>query len=332
MRRAACLFWALTVFAAPFARNSASAQQTYAVPESPAFTFLQLTPAEVSRPASAHAFGTALLNAITPSGVVAQGLALDVAPWTYIPGVSITLPDYQRRGLLYALANTQLSLATARAAGDSMDTDVGLGVRVTLFNNADPMADPAFTAELTRRLAKCDPAGFPDEAAVAQAKLCVGEVNRTYREEWQRKHWNGASLGIAFAGGLRFDDSRLGSASSNGVAGWVTGGIPFGSSVQLLGQLRYDSRDGDAVDGVSFGGRAFYGTPSRHAFLEVNRTATDSAGTNWTGGFEFRATEGLWLSTGFGSRSDPVSGAQRSVVIADMRWNIDNRPRITGAP
>ncbi len=318
----------VTLVAAPV-----RAQQTYALPESPAFSFLGVTPAEVARPASAHAFGTAVLNAIDPSGQVVQGLALDVAPWTYLPGVAITLEDYQRRGLLYALANTQLSLATARTAGDSMDTKLALGLRLTLFNTADPMADSAFTNELRRRMAKCDPDGFPDEADLAQQKVCVGEVNRAFREEWQRERWNGASLGVAAAGGWRLDASRLDSAAANGAAVWVTGGIPLGSSIQMLGQLRYDARAGDGEEGLSFGGRGFYGTPSRHGFVEiVGGTRTSGSKPSWTAGFEFRAAEGLWLSTGFGARGDPVSGDQRSVVIADLRWNIDNRPRILGAP
>ena len=64
-----------------------SAQKPYALPEAPAFTILDVTPAEILRPTTARALATAIVNAINPEGKVQQGFALDVAPWSLIPNL-----------------------------------------------------------------------------------------------------------------------------------------------------------------------------------------------------------------------------------------------------
>jgi hypothetical protein len=312
------------------------AQKTFAIPESPAFTYLNITPASVSRPAAARAFGTAVLDGISPSGEVKQGLALDVAPWTFLPGVTVSLEDYQQDPWAFILANAQLSLATARSAGDSADTDLGAGLRLTLIDRADPMANPVFTNELRRRIEECSRLGtgvFPTPPDVAQQrKACLGRVNRGWREEWARDSakWNAPSLGVAFAGGWRFDQSLVGKSEWRGVSGWVTGGIPIGTFGLIAGQFRYDLDASGADDGLMYGTRAFVGTRFANAFFELGSDHRGEAAgeANWTGGLEFRAAENMWLSTGFGSRPVPGTSDARTVVIADLRWNITDSPTL----
>lgn len=320
--------------AALLAAGPAAAQKTYAVPESPAFTLLEVTPASVSRPSSARAFGTAVLNGISPSGEVKQGLALDMAPWTYLPGVRITLDEYQRNRMMYVLANTQLSLATVRAAGDTADTDLGLGLRITLFDQTDPMADTAYTNELRRRIQQRCPFDEDDFEDVdpAERRRCLATTTTEWRDTWrtERARWNGASLAVAFAGGWRFDESRVQASEWRGAAGWVTGGLPLGRNGLVLGQLRYDASEADDAEGLSYGGRAFFGSASFNAFVELvgDHRGPDAAGMNWTGGLEFRAAENLWLSTGLGQRDGPADDEARTVVIADLRWNLSDAPRL----
>lgn len=328
----------LAAFLVSATASTATAQKTYAIPESPAFTFLGVTPAEVSRPSAARAFGTAILDGISPSGEVKQGLALDVAPWTYVPGVTVTLNQYQQSRLSYILANAQLSLASARSAGDSADTDVGIGLRLTLLDGNDPMADTAFTNELARRIEKCDLTDvFPRPPdARAKEKACLGTTNREWREEWRRDRaaWNAPSLGLAFAGGWQFDESLLSQSSWKGFSGWATGGVPVGSFALVLGQVRYDMAADGGADGLAYGARAFAGTKLFNAFFELtnDHRGEASGDMSWTSGLEFRAAENLWLSTGFGSRPVPGTSEERTVVIADLRWAISDAPRLVARP
>ncbi|HEV3052759.1 MAG TPA: hypothetical protein VGX50_20765 [Longimicrobium sp.] len=322
----------LVIAAASFLATSAAAQKTYAIPESPAFTYLEVTPASVSRPSSARAFGTAVLDGISPNGEVKQGIALDVAPWTYLPGVTVTLPEYQRDRWAYILANAQLSLATARSAGDSADTDLALGLRLTLLDQTDPMRDTAYTNELRRRMATGCPISDDFNADLAEQRTCLGKVTSGWREEWKRERsrWNGTSLGLAFAGGWRFDESVVRNSEWRGLSTWATGGVPVGTFGLLLGQLRYDLQEDGGSSGLAYGARAFVGTRIVNGFFELvgDHRGEASGEVNWTSGLEFRAAENMWLSTGFGSRAVPGSSEQRTVVIADLRWNIADAPRL----
>ena len=89
-----------------------------AIPSNPAVTFIGASPTEISRPATAAGLAGDLLNSIDREGNVKQGLALDFTPWWVIPGLRIPLQDYQERRGKYILANTQISLATAKSSGE----------------------------------------------------------------------------------------------------------------------------------------------------------------------------------------------------------------------
>lgn len=311
---------------------AAAAQKPYAIPESPAFTFLNATPAQVSRPTSARALAAGILNGASPlTGKLQQGIAIDLAPWSFVQGLRIPLNEYQRNRGKYILANTQLSLATVRASGDSSSTDLALGLRVTFIDRSDPMSDTAFTNELRRRVRSCLPE-LPTEAAMAQAEACNREQAQAMRKQWldDRGHWNDGSLAAAAAGGWRFDQSALKSANWEGWAAWITGALPLGRGGQAIGQVRYNAHNGEQDNGVAFGGRALYGSAAINAFVEVaggNRTGGDDGRADWTGGLEFRAAENLWISTGFGSRST-ATGDNRGVLVADLRWQLSDGPRI----
>jgi len=309
----------------------AAAQKPYAIPEAPAFTYLNVTPAEVSRPTTASAFAANVLNGVSPTGQMQQGVAMELAPWSFIPSLRISPQDYRTSRAKYALANTQLSLATVRAAGDSAAVDVGLGLRVTFLDHSDPMADSAFTNELTRRQLSCLPSST-QPAARAAAVACQREQVSALRREWleDRGHWNDASLSAAVAGGWKLDNGVLGQREWTGVAAWATGALPLGRGGQAVGQVRYDGRAGAEVDGLSYGGRAFYGSASMNVFVEVTggrRPQVTGTRAQWTGGLEFRAGENLWISTGFGSREN-ADGDNRGVVVADLRWQLSEGPRI----
>jgi hypothetical protein len=325
--RARILAAAALALAAP-----AAAQKPYAIPEAPAFTFLNVTPAEVSRPTTPSAFAANVLNGISPTGELQQGVAMAAAPWSFVPSLRITPVEYRTSRAKYALANTQLSLATVRGAGDSAAIGLGVGLRVTAFDHSDPMADTGFVNELTRRQLGCLPTSTQPAARTA-AVACQREQVQALRKEWldDRGHWNDASLSAAAAGGWNFANGKLGDREWSGFAAWATGALPLGRGGQVVGQVRYDGRADSDADGLSYGGRAFYGSAGMNAFVEVTggrRPAEVSGRAQWTGGLEFRAAENLWISTGFGSR-ETAGGDTRGVLVADLRWQLSEGPRIS---
>jgi hypothetical protein len=125
----------------------------YVVPESPAFTFLSVTPAKVTRPATAKDLAAAITNAIDGEGRLQQGLAFEL-PYTRLVGETIRLSDYQNKWVRYALANTQLSASTVRTSGDNASTDAAAGLRVTVIDRSDPLASLSLSKALAAVLTK----------------------------------------------------------------------------------------------------------------------------------------------------------------------------------
>lgn len=266
----------------PAARAAAQTEEArnlwgYAIPESPAFTFLNASPAEVTRPARPRDLAFALANGLDSLGHVQQGIAIDVVPWPWIPGLRPNLARYQDRWWIYAAVNTGVSLGTVRSAGDSASTDVGLGIRTVLFDRSDPMSNRSFTDSLGARSAHCRAIaadtqfvnvrdtvkvtvlrdGQRDDQRVevhdnvrvlpvhgrppaAERAACNREAEEEWRKEWLRTHWNRASLGVAFALGSTLDQSLLSEARFRGFSAWASGAVPIGTRFQAVGQARLD--------------------------------------------------------------------------------------------
>ncbi len=85
----------LAALAAGLPQEVAWGQDAAAHPETPAFTFLDTNPGRIARPGTPRALGMELLSAIDSAGRVQQGVAIDFAPWSLIPGLAISLSDYQ---------------------------------------------------------------------------------------------------------------------------------------------------------------------------------------------------------------------------------------------
>jgi len=320
-----------------------------AVPENAAFIYLGITPTNISRPGSIRDFGAAVLNLVDENGNVRSGFALEASPWTLIPGLSVPLDRYQSNWLAFVLANTQLSLATTRTSGDEGPTDLAVGLRLTLYDAADPMRDREFTRMLAERLraalANCD--GLTDANPDVPEDLvqrCVDREMRRANQEFSTEsanRWNAMRLAVGVASGWQFAESRLGDGSSSGFRGWLTGAAPVHDFGQLLAQLTYTHRPRLGTDSrfnlLSYGARLAVGASTFNAFLDVVGEArsgttdgTDDTYAIWSGGVEFRVGSGLWLSTGFGSRYSALNEETSTFVVADIRWGTSSASRLQG--
>jgi hypothetical protein len=308
----------------------------FAVPESPAFTFLSFAPASVSRPNTPRDFVAALANGIDQTGHVRQGISLEVTPAYLIPGLGVGLADYQKSWLKRLLSNTQLSLATVRASGDTAATDLGLGLRLHILDAGDPMADSAYTRKLGDAMLAC-PASTPPEFKPSLA--CLGEAADKLRQPYLKAHWNSTRLTVAFATGLRFDQSQVSKTSPLGWNAWAALTAPLGQAGQMIGYFAFTHRPESSgvpkFSSVDFGGRALLGSPTFNAFAEVvgnskfnTPVPTDKSSAAWSGGVEFKAAENLWLSTGFGTRFGDTGTPNKVIVLGNLRWGVSSTRRI----
>lgn len=303
-----------------------------AVPESPAFIFLNASPTKVTRPGATRDFGASLINGVNDEGKVQQGFALEATPIDVVPGFNLTLPEY-RKWLNFVAANAQLSVGTVRAAADSASTDLAVGLRLTLLDRGDPLLDHTFTTELGAKLRKCtaiDP-DKPDEKAIA---ACADSVTSEAYGTWTREHWNAQRVAVGVAGGTRLEQSSLSEMDGLGAQIWAVAANPIGTRAQIIGQLTGGRRtfgtDTVASTRITYGARLVGGSATFNGFAELvgeHSSLTSRTTALWSGGVEFRISDDLWIATGLGTRYHELEKDARSVVIANLRWGMTSKSR-----
>ncbi len=306
-----------------------------AVPESPAFIFLNASPTKVTRPGATRDFGASLINGINDEGKVQQGFALEATPIDVVPGFNLTLPEY-RKWLNFVAANAQLSVGTVRAGADSASTDLAVGLRLTLLDEGDPLLDQTFTTELGAKLRKCtvmDP-NKPDEESEKAMAACADSVTSDAYGTWTKEHWNARRVAIGVAGGTRLEQSSLSETDGLGAQLWAVAANPVGTRAQIIGQLTGGRRtfgtDTVASTRITYGARLVGGSATFNAFAELvgeHSSLTSKTTTLWSGGIEFRIGEDLWIATGLGTRYHELEKDARSVVIANLRWGVTSKSR-----
>ncbi len=281
------------------------AVKAYSVPESPAFTFLNVSPAKIARPTTSRDLSASIVNAIDESGRVRQGLAIEFQP-SAVMHTTMSLSEYQRRGLASIVANTQMSLASVRSSGDSTATNLSYGIRIPIVDFADPMADSKFTDSVIAGFRHCKgpppplpPRRTADERAEAQVtglqaqlssveaelatlrtrqvedsiKACNQGVMQRVQTEYTKSHWNALHVSIAAAGGQQLASSTLTRNSSLGTSVWAVAGVPL----TTIGEFIAYSQWADVTHGtvslrarsLAYGGRLVAGLPTFNAFVEA---------------------------------------------------------------
>jgi hypothetical protein len=129
----------------------------YNIPDDPAFTFLGVAPKNVANPGTLPKLGLAIADGIDIEGRVNTGLAVSFLPSTIIR-FSPTPERYRNGTPAFWLYNTQFSLATVRASGDTGSTDMGYGLR-TIFRGPEPYTDTRFRDAIASVLDRCLAAG-----------------------------------------------------------------------------------------------------------------------------------------------------------------------------
>lgn len=323
--------------AATLQDSTASKQsQTYAVPDIPAASFLNVTPGTVTRPSAPKDFLASLLNGVDANGRVQQGLAIEGSP-LIIPGVTITPDEYSKVWWKYLLANTRLSFATAKASGDTGSTSAALGLRMTIFDYGDAMRDKKYRKLLADTINTCKPTTFPiDSTALAKSLACVHKADSSF----VRDNWNALRLSIAGAHGITFDSSYVSRERNLGDQVWFDLGLPvtkFGEIVAYGQWSETDKHDTTRYFSTWSGGaRAMIGSPTFDAFFEevlqqrsIATPTISRRGQSWSAGAEFLVTANLWLSTGFGKPATQGPQPQKVVVLANVRWGIADKARFS---
>jgi len=326
----------------------------FSIPSAPAFELIGEAPDKITRPTSARALAAGLLSGITAAGKLQQGVALEVAPGQLLRP-HMDLDEFQTTtGFL--LANVSLSLGSVRASGDTSDTDVGFGIKSVLLDHTDPdgpASRDAGRSAIMGAMLDCLPVdanGTPvaiDRANAAQIKAikaCVSRGDSTFRTSWQRTHWNDYALSLSASNAVRLRGSRFDRTSELAAGVWALAAAPLcfrsvsdglcqhGQWLAKVGYEHHDSLGASSrPNGVTGGVRATLGTAKVSVFgedlFERVRAVSGSATSRnaWSAGLEFLAGEGMWISTGIGSRYDDLTRSSRAVVLAGLRFNVSQK-------
>jgi hypothetical protein len=144
----------------------------YNPPDDAAFAFLGATPKKVDNPGTLTKLGVALANGIDGSGRAQGGLAVSFLPTTIL-GWSPTPERYRSGSIPFALYNTQLSVASLKATGDTSSTNMALGLRVVVAG-PDPFADGRFREIYTGVLNTCLANSFGVDTALMSIQPRAG--------------------------------------------------------------------------------------------------------------------------------------------------------------
>jgi hypothetical protein len=254
-----------------------------AVPDSPAFTVLGLTPEEIARPTTARTLAASLLNGVDRHGVLQSGVALDTLPYLALAGSVLNLDSYRGRNHypVRFLARSQVSLATAKAS-DANDKamKLALGIRFTIVDYGDPRTDTMLDDCVGRAIALPLPPVFvvpppPDtlddeslrtwqkqvargkqaqadfEAGVAAWRTRSAAEVAKCREDTRKRAWNRTKWIAAVAPAWNSPTGAVSALDTNGVGVWTTFGYGFEGlpglekSAQILLHGRY--RDNETV-------------------------------------------------------------------------------------
>jgi hypothetical protein len=313
----------------------------FAIPESPAFTVLGVTPQDVTRPGTPSAFAASILRAVGDNGELQTGVALDAAPYLALRGRSLTLGMYQKAGnqFLRLKARTKLSLGTTQS-GDSVKTDrIAAGLHLTIFDYGDPRLDKV--------LVECFN-GIANPIVDVLVPQVQGSTTQTdlderkfiaCREQSAQRNWNRSSWIVAGApvwihtpnvtDGFSSDGGGVWTSISWGFEPWRDSSL--GKHAQIIGHWRkrfgeHVTKDGATSDHDKslYGVRLRLGTARLSGSVEATRSEDDSGGVTsrvdrFLAGIEQTLTSNLSLQLSFG-RERVHDGESSPVVRSGFHW------------
>ncbi len=178
----------------------------YHVPTSPAFGILDISPQQVVRAGAAKPFVAGIFTDYLKTQKLNPGIAIDFSPYVLLGGGFKNIKEYQGNPEKRILANTMISFATIKNSIDTANMDIGLGLRITLFDSHDLFSNEnsTITNSIGNALSKAGVAkvlqhGVPEDG-VDQVTTIPG-LKDIYEDAYKtirNKKGSAASLGFAY--------------------------------------------------------------------------------------------------------------------------------------
>ncbi|HET6891335.1 MAG TPA: hypothetical protein VFH31_09555 [Pyrinomonadaceae bacterium] len=343
-------------------KNLTTVDVDLAVPESPAFTVLGVTPENVTHPTSAREFATSFLNGVDQRGNFQTGLALDFLPYLTFFGKETSLSDYAKSRMERFLARTQFSFATAKGVTDQdKSTRLALGLRMTLWDKGDPRLDSLLEACYDKAdddprfeddayvPAPDDPQEVKDQKFLKREQL-LAELTKPCDDDARKRNWNASGWIVGAAPSWISKTGETRNFVWNGGGFWSS--IAYGfenvkalqNSSQLIFHVRY--RNNEIVpdtnnpsqffsqDSLFLGGRLRI-APGEEAksilslegnFIRSrrNKGPYDSS-SRFSLGLEQRIADNIWFALSLGGQGGRQDGANQAFVLSSFKWGFQQK-------
>jgi hypothetical protein len=335
----------------------------WAVPESPAFTVLGVTPETVARPSSVQQLATSLLNGVDRRGNFQSGLALDAQPYLLGYGYRVSWTTYRDNYLVRFLSRAQASIGTTKGAStEDKSVRTALGVRLTVFDLGDPYRDEATARCLagagnaalkTPGLTEPGPFATDEDktkftASLVEAMRPLEAVCRaTQQAKFRSSRWNESSMVVGVAPSWISETGTTSDLTSNGAALWTSVAYGFETvpgledSAQLILHVKHRTKEqvpdsatsGRLVeqDSTVFGSRFRFGSANATASFEYVFLRLDLPGTpkdnssRLSIGAERRIAQNAWLGFSFGTERGRDDGANKGYILTSFNWGFNQK-------
>lgn len=300
------------------------------IPDAPAFTILNVTPATIDRPATLTKLGASLANVVTDKGVVRSGVALEVS----LRGLGVvdksSHHEYVTQFLTRLIARTAFSLATVSDSATTTtpaQTRLGFGMRLVLIDNSDPLLDAAYVTDVEKvgRECKASAGGDPGKEAICEADTYSAMANKP------AVRWNYGGLSLGAAQSVAFEQAQLKDGKADLFGGWIAGAFGLGTCFQQAFGAKYvrsfptDGHSLTASERTRIGNERFRGS------LEVSYTFNEPKDQDVplaqaALGAELKVSEAVWLTANLGGAINDASDVAGLFALSNVKWNFDTTP------
>jgi hypothetical protein len=299
---------------------AADASLDLAIPETPAFYALGLTPEAVSRPASPRELVADLLNGLDENGNFQTGIALATVPYLLFAGDRLTIKEYhENEGFSWIrfAARSQLSVATTKGT-DSEDQALraALGIRLVPYDLGDPRQHRDLDACFTN--IPLPPPPKPGDTLEARDTKFNDEIKarlqreaQACREKDEKLYWNASAWELGAAPTWIQEKGMQDQTEWGGATFWTSFAYGFEhfpmwrETSQLILGFRYqlDNRAADLQNSGSFvkqdtallGARLRLGKPNLHVSFEGSYLRIDPQESSTQDAYRFSLAPELKL-------------------------------------
>lgn len=333
------------IFAQLSLLTSDSLRTKYAVPESPAFTILSVSPSNILKPVSVKELALGASNFLGENETISlpQSFGLEFSPGLVLYGKKLSLKEYQKTPWLYRL---RISLATNRNEDESSASELGVGIRLTLQDDSDLRTNEKFISEATEctgamlkvaediRIKLITQGIIPvtttlqevesrPEVTAAQDSIAAGFNKKWSIDKWSEDNWNADISEIAFAIKTTSKDSLARNLTLSKLSFWYSSAYSLSDWGQFLfgayGNYEKDLMLDKFIGSGSIGMRFYAGTNRMKIYLETQGTIIQNKNPEWlmSSGLELKIYENIWADFTAGLKTGNESN--NGVLVTDFK-------------